>query len=156
MHRTALTLGTAAILAKEFGHRAIARVTTSQLITMISVSSDDHVIGGDGGFDTGTDGLLTRVQVTEATNLSLLVLQIGGQLKSSDQCHKFVHLQQFLLGGSRVVVWTSEGFTEFILWSVDREGSFLKTGWREFILLDVCVLVDGGVLANKTTQNELQ
>ena len=65
---------------------------------MAAVGGDEMVALLDSVFDTNGDGLLARGQVTETSDLLLLVEPIGGHFHASHRYHVVVHLLQLGLG----------------------------------------------------------
>ena len=59
---------------------------------VITISSDDVIIGAHGSNCAGDYGFLTNIKVTETANLLRLVLLAGAFLEAPDQQHQREHL----------------------------------------------------------------
>ena len=105
VHRAALALGAATNAAEHFRHAMLGIHAARQGVTVIAVRSDDRILMLDGSRATNRHGLLTDVDVAEATDLLLLIGLHAAQFKFADQKHLLEPVQHLLGrnmgGGSR-------------------------------------------------------
>ena len=121
VHRTSLTLGgtglTTSKLSKDFlGSSSSAARNQEGVLT---VGGDHVILGGQSGFKSSRDGLLSVVQVQESTDLLLLVHTIRSDLHTANQGHLAVVAEQ-LIAGSRSLQGRS------IVQAVELVGGFLQ------------------------------
>ena len=83
VHGTTLSVGDTLTATQQLTNDGLDSTTAHQSETVATVSSDDLVLTVDSVLNTDSDGLLTGGQVTETTDLLLLVEAIGGHLHTS-------------------------------------------------------------------------
>lgn len=90
VHGTALSVGDTLTSTKKLTNDGSHGATTHQGEAVASVGGDDIVLLGDGMLDTNSNGLLSGRQVTETSNLLLLVQTIGRHLHLSRSLSVFI------------------------------------------------------------------
>jgi len=98
VHRAALAPGQACLFAQQLRRAPHGIGTAHQGVPVIAVGSDHVIIRPCGMLRRHRHRLLADIQVTETTDMPLLV-QLGHPLlETPDQEHFPVHLEQLLLG----------------------------------------------------------
>src|SRR5215212_2648820 len=102
VHRTALALDEAGLLAVELGHDRLRVAAQQQGKGVISVGCDDLVALFAGVEEAGGDRFLTNVDVEVAPDLALPETPLGGLLEDPDEDHLPVQVQEVIaVGGYR-------------------------------------------------------
>ena len=96
VHGASLASMGASGLAHHLGKDAVGGVTSGESLAVITVGCDESILTGHGGLAANCDGLLTIVQVAEASDLSLLVELVREDLESTHDSHLLVVVKQLL------------------------------------------------------------
>ena len=87
VHRTALALARARLLAVHLGHDVLGVGAQHEGVSVVAVSGDHTVRGADGLTHAGEHGFLSNVQVAKATEFLLDVQLAAAFLKLSHEVH---------------------------------------------------------------------
>ena len=101
MHRTALALAQASLLTEHLGHDAVRIEAARQGMSVVSVVRDDVVSGFKRGDCTDSCGFLANIEVEKATYVAERVVLPTGFLKSADEQHQAIHVQEFVFVDAR-------------------------------------------------------
>jgi hypothetical protein len=93
VHRTALALAHAGLLAQHLGHEPFYFCAYGYSVTVITVSGNDMIAILSGTESTDNHCFLTNIKMEEATDLSLLVQFRTPLFKSPDKDHQAIPFQ---------------------------------------------------------------
>jgi len=94
VHRAAFALAATGDFTEKLGHYLLAAEATGQGLTMVSVVSDNIIVGSQGGYGAHGDSFLATIKVQETPDIASGILTCTLSFELSNEAHLPIEFQQ--------------------------------------------------------------